>query len=185
MTLKRLLFYSFFLFPFLIFVIFQSSSLNAKTQRYNYDFMSEVIKNFRTLSLSDLEKKYPKKEVIFEDKKSSIIKFSLKVSGHFFPVFIQTQNKEKSDFYISLPTYFLHDPFLEVLKKDAGKESSFLTKETSALYIWENTNSKKVYNSDCTITCFPVYYTEILKNPSSSNTILTNSIWQKIIQNEL
>lgn len=73
------------------------------------------------------------------------------------------------DFYAKLPSYFLHDIFLQSLVNRYGKQNSYVKKERSAVYIWNNIEGNKhYYSGSCTITCFPVFYSVIALTPTEA-----------------
>jgi hypothetical protein len=66
------------------------------------------------------------------------------------------------DFFAILPSYFLHDLFHQALINRLGKQSSYIKKETAALYIWKTSDGlTHYYQGTCTINCFPEFYSVV------------------------
>ncbi len=130
----------------------------------NYNFSLDAFQSFKPgTSLEDIKKKYPKSELIQEKAGTQVIKIYVAHLRYKFPVFIQFKNQIATDFLARLPSYFLHDVFHASLISRFGKQDSYLKKEESALYTWrgEKDGIKRQYFGTCTITCFPVWYSEV------------------------
>lgn len=140
----------------------------SKVDPPNYNFSLEAFDIFKPgSSLEEIKKKYPKAEVVDQKLESSVIKVYVAHLRYRFPVFIQVYRDKSVDFMARLPNYFLHNLFHQTLITKFGKQDSYIKREESALYIWKGAKDgiKRVYNGTCTITCFPVYYSEISLDP--------------------
>ena len=142
----------------------------AKVDPPNYNFSLEAFDLFKPgSSVEEIKKKYPKAEVVDQKTESSVIKVYVAHLRYRFPVFIQTHRDKTVDFIARLPNYFLHDLFHQTLINRYGKQDKYFKKEESALYVWrgEKDGIKRVYYGTCTITFFPVYYSEMMVAPPS------------------
>jgi hypothetical protein len=66
-----------------------------------------------------------------------------------------------TEVFISFPSYFLHDTFLQSLHNRWKKQNQYVHDplQESAMYFWNNIDEKwaAIYDAHCTITCFPRY----------------------------
>lgn len=109
--------------------------------------------------LSDIEKEYKTKELVFNDGAFKTYKFYVEHIRYRFPIFVQFKGEEVTDFHARLPAYFLHDVFHQSLINRLGNQDSYKKVEEQAVYIWNNKQGMKhVYSGGCSITCFPIYY---------------------------
>jgi len=139
--------------------------LNAKVDPPNYDF-----------SLKTLEPFFPGKN--FKDAGTGIEmnsvngmkthKFMVEQIRYKFPVLVQEKDGIINDFFARLPSYFLHDIFLQSLVNKLGKQTSYKRTGEEAFYVWEKDDQKHVYSAACTITCFPIFYTVMPLKGSNS-----------------
>ena len=76
-----------------------------------------------------------------------------------YPLFIQVYNQQISDFYLTFPSFMLHDSIFEALIQKWGKQQYYQRNNFSAIYHWKNINAglfAAIYEANCSITCFPV-----------------------------
>ncbi len=110
-----------------------------------------------------------------------IIRISYKSSGYLLPIYIHEKDNKVVDFFIRLPSYFVHDLFHQSLINKFGKQDSYFTSGQNALYLWNNKEGNRhIYAATCTITCFPIYYTV-----SPATIKKGESLWEKFLKNEL
>lgn len=101
-----------------------------------------------------------------------------------YPIFVQEINGEIEDFFLTFPSFFLHDRIHEQFISKWGKQQFYQHSNLSALYSWKNINSNKlsaVYEANCSITCFPVSLA-MQKNKLSLGVI---PLWQQFHQQGL
>lgn len=82
-----------------------------------------------------------------------------------YPLFVQSYNGVIVDFYLTFPSFMIHDRIHEYLIKIWGNQDFYKQSSLSAIYQW-NKNSKfiSIYEANCSITCFPVFLTMHQKN---------------------
>ena len=133
--------------------------LNAKVEAPNYHFNLDSLNDFfPNKPITEVEKKFGKGEIVNETAGLRTIKFVVKEARYQFPVIVQIQNEEVSDFFARLPSYFLHDVFFQSLVNRLGKQTSYKKIGEEAYYTWDLKPLKHVYSAACTITCFPIFY---------------------------
>lgn len=133
--------------------------LNAKVESPNYNFSVETLLDFAPdTALEAIEKKYGKGSIERRGQGVETRKFFVSHVRYKFPVLVQLQEGKVTDMYARLPSYFLHDVFLQSLVNRIGKQTSFKKAGEHAHYIWDTNNLRHVYDGACTITCFPVFY---------------------------
>lgn len=80
-------------------------------------------------------------------------------------LFLQTRDDQVIDMYARLPSFFLHDVFLQALINRYGKKDLYNSLNNNSIYRWNNRDGlDHLYQGSCTITCFPVFYS-VSKNP--------------------
>ncbi len=142
--------------PWLI-IIFQP--LNAKVEAPNYNFSVDILQDFMPgSSLDSIEKKYGKGTVERKFSGAQTQKFFVAHIRYKFPVLVQISEGKVLDMYARLPSYFLHDVFLQSLVNRMGKQTTYKKTGEHAHYIWDNKDQKHIYDGACTITCFPIFY---------------------------
>ena len=110
-------------------------------------------------SITDVNKKYPKKELVFKSEQFKTHKYYIKHLRYKFPILVQSYKEIITDFHARLPQYFLHDIFHQGLINRLGKQDIYKKVEEQAVYIWINKdNNRHYYAGACSITCFPIYY---------------------------
>ena len=117
-------------------------------------------------NLADIPKSYTPGEKVILSRALELTKFNMVHDAYVFPIWVQHFNGKVIDFYTRLPSYFLHDTFHQSLINRYGKQKNYSLKNSTALYEWEDENIKRIYSGSCTITCFPIFYSAILKNPA-------------------
>ncbi|MFI5391353.1 MAG: hypothetical protein ACHQYQ_08330 [Bacteriovoracales bacterium] len=147
---------------FLIFFFTYVFISHAKVDAYNYNFSLDQLKPFTPGNrISDI------KDLVFLTKKGeySLSRTEIVYNRYKFFIYIQAQGEIILDFFARLPSYFLHDIFHQALINRLGKQSSYIKKETAALYIWKtNDGLTHYYQGTCTINCFPEFYSVVGKN---------------------
>lgn len=161
--MRKIALFFFFLTPSLLF---------GKVTPANYNFSLDSLKVFKPGTNREVfEKVYGKGEVWKKQNKTIILKYYVAQIRYKFPVFVQVFEGKVVDYYARLPTYFLHDIFHQSVINRIGKQDKYFRLENNALYKWENKKGiDYVYSGTCTITCFPIFYSEALnKSPSGMN----------------
>lgn len=152
----------------ILFLLFLASlQLHAKVTPPNYNFSLDSLKFFKPGSTREsFEKKHGKGEVWKEKNKTIILKYYIAQIRYKFPVFVQVFDGKVVDFFARLPTYFLHDIFHQSIINRIGKQDKYFRIENNALYKWSNIKGiDYIYSGTCTITCFPIFYSEALVKP--------------------
>ncbi|OFZ21583.1 MAG: hypothetical protein A2202_09065 [Bdellovibrionales bacterium RIFOXYA1_FULL_36_14] len=144
-----------------------SWQLYAKVDAFNYNFSLEILEDFYPdKTLESIEKKYNKGSSILSNADYKINKYLINHQRYTFPVFVQYYKEKSVDFYVRLPSYFVHDIFHASLIKKLGKQDIYSKYEESASYTWKNIkDAKHFYRAECTITCFPIFYS-VMTNKS-------------------
>lgn len=146
-----------------LFIMYQP--LNAKVEAPNYNFSIETLQDFFPGKTSEeIVKKYGKAEVMAQANGIETLKFQVAHLRFKFPVLIQVKDGVVLDNFARLPSYFLHDIFLQSLVNKFGKQSSYKKTGEEAYYVWNLPEFKHVYSGACTITCFPIFYAVFPKN---------------------
>ena len=132
----------------------------AKVDPPNYDFSLNKFQLFMPGSLlTEIEKKYKFKEVIFKNGPFVTYKFYIEHIRYRFALLAQFKDGKVVDFYARLPQYFLHNIFHQSLINRLGPQDKYKKVDEHAVYIWNNKNNlKHIYSGACTITCFPIFY---------------------------
>jgi len=78
-----------------------------------------------------------------------------------YPLIIQHVDDEILDFYVRPPSYLLHDFFHRDLIKLYGNQNEYYLQNGTGYYIWSTSNVDIYYSGECTITCFPVFYSQV------------------------
>lgn len=153
----------------LFLILFLPVLLNAEVKPANYDFSLESLKVFKPGTPREaFEKVYGKGEVWKKENKTITLKYYVAQIRYKFPVFVQLFENKVVDYYARLPTYFLHDLFHQSIINRIGKQDKYFRIENNALYKWENKKGiNYIYSGTCTITCFPIFYSEALSKPPS------------------
>ena len=112
--------------------------------------VSEIPKTFGTPL--DLELKDAQKVKLFKIKNKD---------GYTYPLLIQHVDDEIFDFYARPPSYLLHDFFHRDLIKRYGRQNEYYLENGTGYYIWSNNDLDIYYSGECTITCFPVFYSQV------------------------
>ena len=121
-------------------------------------------------------------EEIVMEKALSVKKFYLSHEMYKFPVWVQYFNDKILDFYIRLPSYFLHDTFHQSLINRYGKQKKYTLRDSTAVFEWDNNEFTRVYSGGCTITCFPIYYAVITKNRNQAPSTYIPLVDQFLVQ---
>lgn len=152
---------------FLFLILCLSFSAFAEVTPPNYNFSLDSLQVFKPGSTREaFEKKYGKGEVWKEQNKTVVLKYYVAQIRYKFPVFVQVFDGKVVDFFARLPTYFLHDVFHQSLINRIGKQDKYFKVEGNALYSWKNKKGiDHTYSGTCTITCFPIFYSEALNRP--------------------
>lgn len=144
--------------------------LNAKVEAPNYSFSIDTLSEFLPeKKIADVQSKYGKGEVLSEEAGLKTMKFSVAHIRYKFPVLVQERDGVIEDSFARLPSYFLHDIFLQSLVNRYGKQTQYKRTGEEAYYVWEIKPYKHIYSAACTITCFPIFYAvQKIENPSRS-----------------
>ena len=65
--------------------------------------------------------------------------------------------------FVRPPSYLLHDFFHQDLINKYGKQNEYTHENGSGYYYWATKNKDIYYQGSCTITCFPIFYSEVAK----------------------
>ncbi len=149
-------------------LIFQP--LNAKVEAPNYNFSVDTLSDFSPgTTVESIEKKYGKGSVERNVRGTQTLKFFVSHIRYKFPVLVQVNEGKVIDMYARLPSYFLHDVFLQSLVNRIGKQTSYKKTGEHAHYVWVTKDLRHIYDGACTITCFPIFYSvEKIESPSPS-----------------
>lgn len=133
--------------------------LNAKVEAHNYNFSLDTLHEFLPgKKAEELEKKHGKSESMSKQRGIETKKFNVSHIRYKFPVIVQIKDGVILDFVARLPSYFLHDVFLQSLVNRMGKQKFYKKTGEEAFYTWDEGLNHHVYSGSCTITCFPVFY---------------------------
>ncbi|MCK5072767.1 MAG: hypothetical protein KAQ98_05020 [Bacteriovoracaceae bacterium] len=156
----------------IILIFLLSGTVYAKVQPPNYDFSLDTLIKFSPgKNLKEIEKEFGNGELIEDKGDIRTVKFYIAHIRYKFPVFVQVKEGVVLDFFARLPSYFLHNVFHQSLINRFGKQDIYSKREESAVYIWKDVKGlKHIYSGTCTITCFPVFYSQI-GNATSSKTV--------------
>ncbi len=145
--------------------------LNAKVEAPNYNFSIDALSDFFPDKLdASLEGKHGKAEVMGDEAGMKTLKYNVAHIRYKFPVIVQVKEGVIQDFLARLPSYFLHDIFLQSLVNRYGKQTTYKRYGEEAFYTWVAPPLKHVYSAACTITCFPIFYA--VEKIESSNGLL-------------
>lgn len=140
-------------------LIMMFQPLNAKVEKPNYDFSIESFNDFLPeRKISDINPKHGKSVEANSVNGMKTLKYQVEQIRYKFPVLVQEQDGVIQDFFAKLPSYFLHDLFLQSLVNRLGKQTQYKRTGEEAFYVWETSGLKHIYSAACTITCFPIFY---------------------------
>jgi hypothetical protein len=140
-------------------LIIKFQPLNAKVEKPNYNFDLETLSVFFPGNLlSEIDSKFGKGEGMSD--KGGLVTFKYKVNhtNFSFMVLVHAKDGTVEDFFVRLPSYFLHDVFFQSLINRYGKQTTFKKTLEEAYYVWDAPPLKHTYSASCTITCFPIFY---------------------------
>lgn len=147
---------------FLIFFLTPVFISHAKVDAYNYNFSLDQLRPFYPGNrISDI------KDLVILTKKDgySLGRTEIVYQRYKFFVYIQANQGVILDFFARLPSYFLHDLFHQALINRLGKQTSYIKKESAALYTWKTSDGlTHYYQGTCTINCFPEFYSVVGPN---------------------
>lgn len=153
-------------------LILMFQPLNAKVEAPNYNFSVETLSDFLPgKGVADLTTKYGKAENMNDEGGLVTNKFYVAQIRYKFPVMVQSRENIVEDFFARLPSYFLHDIFLQSLVNKLGKQTSYKKVGEEAFYVWDLKPLKHIYSAACTITCFPIFYA-VQKSDTADKSIL-------------
>ncbi len=137
----------------------------AKVIPPNYNFSLDQLNIFKPGNqITEVEKKLGKGTIINKKEEVIIKKFYIAHMRYKFPVIVQIYKGKILDFFANLPSYFLHNIFHQSLINRFGKQNKYYKNNAHALYVWNDVSGVKYYyTGTCTITCFPIYFSGILK----------------------
>lgn len=155
------------LFCLLYLISIQMTNLEAKVEAPNYNFSLDMLNSFLPgKEFENIPAKFGKPNLIEDKDEVKLYRFYLTQIRYKFPIFIQVSRGKILDFYATLPSYFSHDLYLQSIINRNGKNDLYLNKNTSSLYSWTKKEEMTlIYQGSCTITCFPVFFTGITKDP--------------------
>ena len=87
-----------------------------------------------------------------------------------FPILIQYSNDEILDMFVRPPSYLMHDFFHRDLITKYGKQNEYTYENGSGYYYWATETKDVYYQGSCTITCFPIFYSEVAKKSKLPST---------------
>ena len=90
-----------------------------------------------------------------------INRYELSHLGYKFPIFVQFAETIILDLFVRLPSYLLHDFFINLLLIITECSKNISSKIRLRFTLWTTNEVKRVYSGGCTISCFPIFYTEI------------------------
>jgi hypothetical protein len=131
---------------------------------YNFNFTELEIfapdKDFQVIA-----KKFPKNQIIEIGDTDGIKKLLIKViAKHYsYDVLLHTYQNKNLDFFVRLPSYFLHDFFHQDILDKFGKQTEYKKIKKTGIYRWEKNGVINIYKATCTITCFPIAFTAYKK----------------------
>lgn len=147
----------------------QTEDISTNTEKENPIFPVFNLDDLKPFTpgnnISTIPEKYLPGVDIDIAKTLTIKKYNIVHDAYVFPLFVQHYRGKIIDFYTRLPSYFLHDTFHQSLINRYGKQQAYEKKDSTAVYTWDDQNFKRVYSGGCTVSCFPIYYSEIAKNP--------------------
>lgn len=143
------------------------TNVQAEIKSPNYDFtLSSLELFFPGKSLENAKKSWPKFDVFEDGGDQKTLRFKLLRAGYVLDVYTQVKQDQFIDMYVRLPQHFLHDLMLADLQKRYKKQTHFVKKDSSALYVWKSVDGNNiVYQGSCSITCFPMFL-EVVKASS-------------------
>ena len=153
-------------FFFICLILISAEKGISKVEPPNYNFSLDMLDKFLPgKAYTAIEQDLGKGEIYKSKNDYITYKFYVAQYRYKFPVFVQVRGGKVVDFFAKLPSYFLHNVFHQTLITRIGKQDKYNKYEESAVYTWKNNSGNKhIYFGTCTITCFPVYYTVILRS---------------------
>lgn len=74
-----------------------------------------------------------------------------------FPLIAHFFNTQLADYWITWPSYFLHDVLFKELRDILGPQQEYFHQKDHSVYLWKTSEYEMRYEASCTITCFPLY----------------------------
>jgi hypothetical protein len=155
-------------------ILFWGTGLaSAKVEAPNYNFSFMTLEDFYpNKQLAALKNKYGAPEAMGERSGVKSWKFQVSHIRYKFPVIVQEKDGVVIDMFARLPSYFLHDVFLQGLVNRHGKQNQFRRMGEEAIYQWNKEEFKAVYSGACTITCFPIFYSVFLSQKNGTQPLI-------------
>ena len=167
-TIHRVLFFTLtIVFLSLFFPVSQQSFSRVKPP-HDFFNLEQLTPFFPQNSIEAIQKKWGRGVLVKQSELTQTLRFELSHLRYQFPVMVQIHRNSQIvlDFYISLPSYFLHNSFHQSLINRYGKQDHSILLDRHAHYQWKNHSGlKHAYGAACTITCFPLYYSVALAHP--------------------
>lgn len=140
-------------------IVFQIPSGSSSDITQIISSKREALKNFKIGSKrSDILKLHKNESWLENQKKGEFIDVFYIAHKQFrFPLIAHFYQNNLSDYWITWPSYFLHDTLHKELVDIFGKQNIFFHKKDHSVYIWNNQEYLIRYEATCTITCFPLY----------------------------
>ena len=135
-----------------------SPPLFSKVDPPNYDFSLDTLEVFEPgKTVKEVEQNFQGK-VLNKSGPVTLKRYYVAHIRYKFPVMVQFKEGKVIDFFARLPSYFLHDVFHQSLINRYELQDQYTKKEAQAVYIWKEDKVRRIYQGQCTITCFPMYY---------------------------
>lgn len=161
--------FSVFIFVSISTVVFMSVfPLFAVAEVPNYHFTLETLSPFLPgKNLQEVIKIHGKGELVNQKREIELYRFSITHGTYRIPLYLQTYKGTILDFYLSLPSYFLHNTLHRELITKWGKQQYYHVKENSAFYQWNLAEGqwKVRYAATCTFSCYPLFLAFQLEAP--------------------
>lgn len=141
-----------------ILLIILSVSTKAKIVKPNKDFkLTQYSVFFPLKKFAAIPKEFKKSEIFLKKDEIKGVKYTIVKENYKIVIFIQVFQGTIIDFYLLLPSYFMHNIFHRELIKKYGKQDKYLKVERSGLYFWNKPDFKMTYKAMCSLSCFPFY----------------------------
>lgn len=144
----------------LLFSLFLTISIDAKVDPPNFNFSFNELEAFEPGSKFTPNKKNSdyQYKLIEENKDYQKYLIIVKKRRYSYKVFVQVKDNKILDFFVRLPSYFMHDTFHQSIINRYGKQSFYKKIKLTGIYRWKSKGIIRNYQASCTLTCFPIFY---------------------------
>jgi hypothetical protein len=164
-------------FVFCIFFANDSHALKYPLEdKLDISFITDFFPSKDPLNLENLP--FKGSILIEENKKYQIYMQNIRKAPFSFKVYFQIQGQRVSDTLIVTPGQIVFSPFLKKFIDIYKGPFQYFIVEKTAFHLLEEKNFFVLLSSTCTITCFPTYIAQVMKDRDPKLPTLLEKLFQ-------